>query len=87
MKITGRLIDPTGGDVVMPRTVNVHEGPMAAVAHIVFALTMNAGSKGAFDGDPAMKIQVDLDGRVIWEQSFGQRPPYRIQYDPADYEE
>jgi hypothetical protein len=54
------------------------------VAEVVFALLMNAGSKGAFEGDPIMKLQVDLDGRVFFEQTFGQRAFYRIKYDHTD---
>lgn len=87
MKVTGRLIDPTGGDVVMPRSITRDQRPLAMVAEVVFALVMNAGSKGAFDGNPVMKLQVDLDGRVIFEQTFGQRRPFRIQYQPEDAED
>lgn len=87
MKLIARLVDPVGGDVVIPSTITPANPPMQAVAEVTLGITLCALAHLEQGGDREIWMSVELDGRRVIEQRFGRKPVKRIVYRPEDIEE
>lgn len=85
MKLVGRLDIEGHGSTTIPQTITPNHPPMTSVAEIVAALMLRV--KDHLIAGTFMHLTIELDGRLIYQTTFGKKFVKRITYRPEDIDD